>query len=114
MSKTVVPGARRATDDKGVPLFDKKHRPVWRMPKPASYAQHFKSAGMRRKFERGEISEAEAKKAVPIFRGYPNEVFQAFRHAHLRKQRKRREALGNVARTIKRSIPGLGTAAASG
>jgi len=113
-SKVVVPGARRALDDKNMPMFDKKHRPLWRMPKPAKYVQHFKSAGMRLKFERGEITKAEATKTVPVYRGFPNEVFQAFRHAHLRKQRRRKQFVGNAVRTIKRSLPGMGAAAASG
>lgn len=54
--KTVVPGARRAVDEKGKPAFGKKGRkriPLWDMPEPLYYDHHFKDAGSRR------LAEAE-------------------------------------------------------
>ena len=36
---------------------------------PIGYARHFRSAGMRRKHERGEIPLDEATKLVPVYRG---------------------------------------------
>lgn len=51
---------------------------VWDYPAPAYYAKHFKNAAARAKFNRGEISEKEAFKGVPVYAGVDNRVARSY------------------------------------
>jgi hypothetical protein len=99
-----VPGATRAYDEFGVPIkprqvvldeFGKpasprRVLPMWNMPKPLHHVHHFKSAGMRAKFERGEIKKPEATNLVPVYRGLDIRLFRTLRNDQ-RQEIKRRE-----------------------
>lgn len=91
---TFIPGATRVHDNFGVPIPPKTGRPMWDMPKPLKFAKHFKNAGMRAKFERGEATESEAKKAVPVYRGLDIRAFRTLRNDQ-RQEMKRRERRRN-------------------
>lgn len=60
------------------------------MPKPYKFVRHFKSAGAHAAFKRGEITELEAKKTVPVYRGLDIRVFRTLRNGQ-RQEMKRRE-----------------------
>lgn len=87
---TFVPGAVRERDKFGVPIPPNTGRPMWGMPKPYRHARHFKSAGARAKFERGEMTESEAMRTVPIYRGLDIRAFRTLRNDQ-RQEMKRRE-----------------------
>lgn len=113
---TVVPGATRAyeTNELGKPdylkpITDKKGRPVWNMPRPVSFAIHFKNEACKRNFfkikakveasvaakeidsKAGNKMLSEALQAatnqVPVYRGLSAELARKFRAEGRRKQR---------------------------
>ncbi len=77
---TFVPGAVRNRDDLGMIIAPGKGRPMWNMPKPYKFVRHFKSAGAKAKFKRGEITELAAKKTVPVYRGLDIRGFRTLRN----------------------------------
>lgn len=119
-SKSVVPGASRATNDQGVPYTDPKGRPVWNKAEPAKHVTHFHSAGHRRMYEAGEITLNEATHKVPVYRSLSNAAAKAVRTTI--KQRKKAEErnrqkgavdrLGTAAGRAREGLQNLGKAAA--
>lgn len=102
---TIIPGARRAVDKDGNPLFTKKGKkriPAWEAPEPDHYVLHFKSAGSRRLAEaelgvcdadelKAMMSPAQLKKytvSVPIYRGVDASIATHIRSQHRRAERK--------------------------
>lgn len=80
---TIVPGAI-------LDITKKKTRRgglVWTMPRPTRYVKHFRSAGTRRRFERGEISMNAATLMVPVYRGIDYSLLKIL----LNDERRRRE-----------------------
>lgn len=112
-SKTVVPGARRAVDKDGNPLFVKKGKkriPVWDMPEPIYHVRHFKSAGSRCLAESELGIDRDDNKLklmmspeqldkytdkVPVYRGLDASLARYIRGQHRRSERKTAE--GNSA-----------------
>jgi hypothetical protein len=89
MEKTsIIPGATKVTDEMGNQMFDRKGRPLWNPAKPIKHVTHFKSAGMRRKYENGEITLQQATHNVPVYRGVPIEVVRVIRNYHRRQRRR--------------------------
>jgi hypothetical protein len=74
---TIVLGAQKVMNKAGMRMFDKKHRPVWKMPKPYAHVPHAIDcvAGLRYK-RTGERSGPDAQgvivdlfRMVPVYRG---------------------------------------------
>jgi len=103
--RTCVPGAQRAVDKDGSPLFGKKGKkriPIWNMPEPDHYVRHFKSAGSRRLAESElGIHDADELKAmmtlkqldkytvkVPVYRGLDVKLAKYIRSQRRRSERK--------------------------
>lgn len=102
---TIVPGAQRATDSTGVPLQDSKGRPAWNKPDPTRHVRHFRSAGMRRKYENGEISFDQATHEVPIHKGADIKTARAIRESiRYRKRLEERRKQGPFQR-LAQSLP---------
>lgn len=121
--QVIVPGARRAyaTDELGRedpfrPLFDKKGRPLWHMPRPVRRVPHFRNAACRARWQRVRMAAAEQArvtgkpldmkflegvlkecvKAVPVYRGIPTSIAHSLRSAARRRARR----IGPVGRAI--------------
>jgi hypothetical protein len=91
MEKTsIIPGATKVTDEMGNQMFDGKGRPLWNPAEPIKHVTHFKSAGMRRLYENGEITLQQATHNVPVYRGVPIEVVRVIRNYHRRQKMMKR------------------------
>lgn len=89
MEKTsIIPGGTPITDEHGNHVFDQKGRPLWGPAKPIKHVTHFKSAGMRRLYEAGEVSLQQATHNVPVYRGVGIDIARMVR-SHKRRQRKK-------------------------
>lgn len=74
--------------------------PVWVLPDPPKKVPHFKSAGRRAQFERGEITHAQATHEVPVYRGADASLVKAIRAGN--PPRRRGNVPGRFRRAAKR------------
>lgn len=69
MAGIVVVGALRVANKSGVPMYDKRGRPLWRMPKPMKHVRHFACMAARRiLLATGKIPQS-GYRLVPVYRG---------------------------------------------
>lgn len=77
----VIPGGSRVLE-KAPPhrqQTDKKGRPIWNLPKPVAFAEHFRNAAARREFEAGRLPRQAAVTLVPVLRGFDARTAHMYR-----------------------------------
>lgn len=96
---TFVPGATPAYDEKGAPVYDKKNRRVWHMPKIVKNVEHtFHSLERQISTKTGELRKVKVPRTVlvPVYKGMSASMANWYRGQARRNARKRSERIANA------------------
>jgi hypothetical protein len=100
---TYVPGANPAYDDRGAPIYDKKGRRVWHMPKIVKNVEHkFHSLERQINTKTGKLRKTKVPRIVlvPVYKGMSALMANWYRGQARRNIRKRAERVGELQKIL--------------